>query len=219
MTPHNSLVVEELLVPFAAHDMGRAVRWIADRHENLTADAHAREQVHHITLAADADGYLLAVKDRIVVNLGCRNMVGLVVPYNTLCHLIGPYKVRNVDLEATGVLTNTTFTSPYRGAGRPEATFAMERAMDRLAAKLQMEPTELRERNLIQPDEMPYRTGLLDRRGLPQEFDSGDYPEMLSRAIDMIGLSEFRQKQELARHEGRHLGVGAGGISQKCPKL
>lgn len=202
------LVVEELLVPFAAHDLDRAVRWIADRHENLTADAHAREQIHHITLAADADGHLLAVKDRIMVNLGCRNMVGLVVPYNSLCHLIGPYKVHNVDLEATGVITNTMFTSPYRGAGRPEATFAMERAMDRLAAKLGMEPTELRKRNLIQPDEMPYRTGLLDRRGLPQEFDSGDYPEMLSKAVDMIGLSQFRQEQKLARQEGQHLGIG-----------
>jgi aerobic carbon-monoxide dehydrogenase large subunit len=202
------LTVEELLVPFAAHDLGRPVRWIADRHENLTADAHAREQLHHITLAADSEGKLLAVKDRIIVNLGCRNMVGLVVPYNALCHLIGPYKVHHVDIEAIGVLTNTTYTSPYRGAGRPEATFAMERAMDRLAAKLDIEPAELRRRNLIRADEMPYRTGLLDRRGLPQEFDSGDYPEMLSRAAEMIGLPQFRQRQEAALQEGRHVGIG-----------
>ena len=202
------LVVEELLVPFATHDLGRPVRWIADRHENLTADAHAREQIHHITLAADADGRLVAVKDRIVVNLGCRNMVGLVVPYNSMCHLIGPYKVPNADLEATGALTNTCFTSPYRGAGRPEATFAMERAMDRLAVELDLEPAELRARNLIEPDEMPFRTGLLDRRGVPQEYDSGDYPEMLRRAIDLIGLDAFRARQEAALTEGRYLGVG-----------
>lgn len=206
------LVVEELLIPFAANDLGRPVRWIADRYENLTADAHAREQVHHITLAADADGRLVAVKDRIVVNLGARNMVGLVVPYNALCHLIGPYAVANADLEAIGVLTNTTFTSPYRGAGRPEATFAMERAMDRLAVELDLDPAELRRRNLVTADEMPYQTGLLDRRGVPQEYDSGDYPQMLDRAVEMIDLPAIRARQagagDGAGGERRRLGVG-----------
>ncbi len=202
------LVVEELLIPFAAVDLGRPVRWIADRFENLTADAHAREQVHHITLAADADGRLLAVKDRIVVNLGARNMVGLVVPYNALCHLIGPYRVDNADLEAVGVLTNTTFTSPYRGAGRPEATFAMERAMDRLALELGMEPAELRRRNLITAQEMPYQTGLLDRRGVPQEYDSGDYPQMFDRAVEMIDVPSVRDRQASGAGGDRRLGVG-----------
>ncbi len=201
------LVVEELLIPFAAVDLGRPVRWIADRFENLTADAHAREQVHHITLAADADGRLVAVTDRIVVNLGARNMVGLVVPYNALCHLIGPYRVDNADLEAIGVLTNTTFTSPYRGAGRPEATFAMERAMDRLADALGLEPAEVRRRNLITADEMPYRTGLLDRRGVPQEYDSGDYPQMLDRAVEMIDVPSVRSRQRSGA-DGRRIGVG-----------
>ena len=200
------LVVEELLVPFAAHDLGRPVRWIADRFENLTADAHAREQIHHITLGADADGTLVAVKDHIIVNLGARNMVGLVVPYNALCHLIGPYQVANADLEATGVLTNTTFTSPYRGAGRPEATFAMERAMDRLAAELGIEPSELRRRNLITSEQMPYETGLLDRRGVPQEYDSGDYPAMLDRAVEMIDVPAVRARQ--AAEPDRRIGVG-----------
>ncbi len=202
------LVVEELLIPFAANDLDRPVRWIADRYENLTADAHAREQVHHITVAADAAGRLVAVRDRILVNAGARNMVGLVVPYNALCHLIGPYRVANVDLEAFGVLTNTMFTSPYRGAGRPEATFAMERAMDRLAAEIGIEPAELRRRNLVPADEMPYRTGLLDRRGLPQEFDSGDYPAMMDRAVELIGLDDFRARQADAHSAGRHLGIG-----------
>ncbi len=202
------LVVEELLIPFAAHDLGRPIRWIADRFENLTADAHAREQLHDITLAADAEGRLLAVADRILVNLGARNMVGLVVPYNALCHLLGPYKADNVDIEAIGVLTNTTFTSPYRGAGRPEAVFAFERAMDRLAGKLGIEPAELRRRNLIGADEMPYQTGMLDRRGLPQEYDSGDYPAMLDRTIEMVDLVAFRARQAEARADGRYLGIG-----------
>lgn len=203
-----TVVVEELLVPYAARHLGRPVRWIADRYENLTADAHAREQVHHITVAADADGKLVAVQDRFLVNLGARNMTGLVVPYNALCHLVGPYQVDNVDIEATGVLTNTTFTSPYRGAGRPEATFAMERALDLLAIEIGMEPSELRRRNLIGPEQMPYRTGMLDRRGLPQEYDSGDYPELLSRAVDMIDLPSVRKRQSSPPAGGRVIGVG-----------
>ncbi|TWP34741.1 xanthine dehydrogenase family protein molybdopterin-binding subunit [Leekyejoonella antrihumi] len=202
------LVVEELLIPLVAQDLGRPVRWTEDRQENLTAGSHAREQIHHITAAADESGRLLAVRDRFVVNLGARNMVGLVVPYNSLCHLIGPYRVPNVQIEATGALTNTMFTSPYRGAGRPEATFAMERIMDRLAAKLEMEPAELRARNVVTPQEMPYQTGLLDRRGLTQQYDSGDYPEMLDRAVKMIDLPRVRTEQQKARVDGRYVGVG-----------
>jgi carbon-monoxide dehydrogenase large subunit len=202
------LVVEELLVPFAATDLGRPVRWMEDRNENLVAGTHAREQAHRIQLAADSEGRLLAVRDRAVTNLGTRNMVGLVVPYNALCHLIGPYRVPNVDIEAIGVITNTMFTSPYRGAGRPEAAFAMERAIDRLASKLGLDPADVRERNLVRPEDMPYRTGMLDRRGLPQEFDSGDYPAMLAKARDAIDLPALRERQRALRAEGRYLGVG-----------
>jgi len=202
------LVVEEILIPFAATDLGRPVRWMEDRNENLVAGSHAREQVHHIDLAADADGRLLAVRDRIVANLGSRNMVGLVVPYNSLAHLCGPYVVPNVDIDVTGAITNTMFTSPYRGAGRPEAVFAMERAMERLAARMGIDPADLRERNLIRPEQMPYRTGMLDRRGLPQEFDSGDYPAMFERARVALDLPALRERQEALLAEGRHLGVG-----------
>ncbi|MEV8226833.1 xanthine dehydrogenase family protein molybdopterin-binding subunit [Streptomyces sp. NPDC079167] len=134
------LYVEELLVPHAARRLGRPVRWREDRNENLTASSHAREQIHHIELAADAQGHLIGVRDRIMVNFGAYNMTGLVVPYNSLCHLLGPYRVPHVAVEVTGVLTNTTFATPYRGAGRPETVFAMERAMDRLAAELGIAP-------------------------------------------------------------------------------
>lgn len=202
------LYVEELLVPFAALELGRPVRWVEDRLENLTSSSHAREQVHHIAVAADRDGRLLAVRDRFVVNLGCRTMTGLVIPYNTLCHLLGPYLVANADMEAVGVLTNTTFTTPYRGAGRPEAVFAMERILDRLAERLRIDPFELRARNLIPPESMPYRTGLLDRSGQPQVYDSGDYPQLLGRAVENLDLPRFRAEQEQARAEGRFLGVG-----------
>jgi carbon-monoxide dehydrogenase large subunit len=202
------LVVEELLVPLAAHDLGRPVRWLEDRNENLMAGTHAREQVHHIAIAADAEGRILGVRDRMIVNLGCRNMVGLVVPYNALCHLVGPYKVPNLQITATGALTNTMCTAPYRGAGRPETVFAMERAMDRLAEEIGIDAWEVRRRNVVRPEEMPYKTGILDRRGLPQEYDSGDYPEMLDRVNKLVDLESFRQRQADLRAEGRYVGIG-----------
>ncbi|GAB3360374.1 xanthine dehydrogenase family protein molybdopterin-binding subunit [Amycolatopsis echigonensis] len=201
------LYVEELIVPHAARRLGRAVRWREDRNENLTASSHAREQIHRIELAADADGRLLAVRDKITVNFGAYNMTGLVVPYNSLCHLLGPYRVPAVDLDVAGVLTNTTFSTPYRGAGRPEAVFAMERAMDRLAVALGLEPAELRARNLVQPGEMPYRTGLVDRSGAPQIYDSGDFPELLRRAVAKIDLPAVRARQRGAAG-GKRVGVG-----------
>ncbi|MFC9841006.1 xanthine dehydrogenase family protein molybdopterin-binding subunit [Rhodococcus sp. NPDC127530] len=204
------IYVEEVLIPYAAQTLGAPVLWREDRNENLVAASHAREQVHRISLAADADGRLLGLRDDFVVNFGATTMTGLVVPYNSVVHLLGPYRVPNVDIHVRAALTNTAPTSPYRGAGRPEAVFAMERALDRLARKLDMDPAELRARNLIRPEEMPYRTGLRDRAGLPQEYDSGDFPALLRTAVDMVDLPGVRARQaELERAGGDHrLGVG-----------
>lgn len=202
------LYVEELLIPHAARLTGRPVLWREDRNENLTASSHAREQIHDIELAADADGRIVGVRDRITVNFGAYNMTGLVVPYNSLCHLLGPYRVPHVAIEVTGVLTNTTFATPYRGAGRPETVFAMERAMDRLAAALGLAPEELRARNLVGPDEMPYATGLVDRSGSPQSYDSGDFPELLRRAVAKADVEGVRARQREGGRNGKHLGIG-----------
>ncbi|MFG2772855.1 xanthine dehydrogenase family protein molybdopterin-binding subunit [Streptomyces sp. NPDC048350] len=202
------LYVEELLIPHAARCLGRPVLWREDRNENLTASSHAREQIHRIELAADAEGRLIAVRDRITVNFGAYNMTGLVVPYNSLCHLLGPYRVPNVHIDVVGVLTNTTFATPYRGAGRPETVFAMERAMDRLAAELGIEPEKLRARNLVGPDEMPYATGLVDRSGLPQSYDSGDFPELLRRAVAKADVGRVRARQREGARDGKHVGIG-----------
>lgn len=202
------LYVEELLVPHAARRIGRPVLWREDRNENLTASSHAREQIHRIELAADAEGRIVAVRDRITVNFGAYNMTGLVVPYNSLCHLLGPYRVPHVDIDVVGVLTNTTFATPYRGAGRPETVFAMERAMDRLAAELGIEPEELRARNLVGPDAMPYATGLVDRSGRPQIYDSGDYPELLSRAVARADVEGVRARQRQGARDGKYVGIG-----------
>jgi carbon-monoxide dehydrogenase large subunit len=200
--------VEEMLVAFAALDLSRSVRWLEQRSENFVAAPHAREQVHRIALAATADGRILAVRDDALMNCGAYNYLGLVVPYNSLSHLLGPYDIAHAAIRVRGVLTHTTCTTPYRGAGRPEAVFAMERIIDRLARRLGMEPAELRARNLVPKDAMPYDTGLLYRDGFPQVYDSGDFPELLRRARDLVQIDLVRSAQANGAPDGRLRGVG-----------
>lgn len=200
---------EDVLVAFAARELGRPVRWVEERGENLTAAAHARDQIHRIAIAATQDGRILGVRDEAIVNFGAFNVIGLVVPYNTLSHLLGPYHVPHAHISVKGVVTNTCFTTPYRGAGRPEAVFAMERIIDRLATRLNMEPADVRARNLVPASAMPYDTGLLYRDGNPQVYDSGNFPELLRRARAIVDLDRFRAEQKNALAAGGPLrGVG-----------
>ena len=201
--------VEDVLVPYAARELGRPVKWVEERGENLVAAAHARDQIHRIAMAATADGRIVGVRDDVLVNFGAYNVIGLVVPYNTLSHLLGVYDIPNARICVRGVLTNTTFTTPYRGAGRPEAVFAMERIIDRLAARLGMDPADVRAKNIVTAEAMPYDTGLLYRDGNPQVYDSGNFPELLQRARNILDLDALRAKQKAgAQPDGTHLGVG-----------
>jgi carbon-monoxide dehydrogenase large subunit len=200
--------VEDMLVSFAAVELARPVRWIEGRSENLTAAPHARDQVHRIAVAATEDGRILALRDEAIMNCGAYNFLGLVVPYNSLSHLLGPYDVPNATILVKGVLTHSMYTTPYRGAGRPEAVFAMERILDRLAAKLGLEPADVRARNLVAKEAMPYDTGLLYRDGFPQVYDSGDFPELLKRARKLVDLERFRAAQRAGFPDGKLRGVG-----------
>lgn len=200
--------VEDMLVAFAARELGRSVRWIEQRGENLAAAPHAREQVHRISVAADAEGRITGLQDEIVMNCGAYNFLGLVVPYNSLSHLLGPYDIPNASILVKGVLTNTTCTTPYRGAGRPEAVFAIERIIDRLAAKLGLEAADVRARNLVPAEAMPYDTGLLYRDGFPQVYDSGDFPELFRRARKHIELDDFRARNGAGSADGKLRGIG-----------
>lgn len=195
---------EDLLVPLAALELGRAVKWVEDRAEHLAAATHGREQVHRMTVGAARDGRLLAVRDHATMNAGAFNILGLVVPYNSFSHLLGPYRVDTLEVDFRVAITNTGIVAPYRGAGRPEAVFAMERAMDQLARKLGLDPAELRARNLIGPEEMPYDTGIVYRDGTPQVYDSGDFPELLRRARELVAPEQFASLAD----EHTRIGIG-----------
>jgi len=206
----NRFYGEEFVVAFLARRLGRPVRWIEDRREDFLTTYQAREQVHYVEVAARRDGTFLGIRDRYVVDLGAYTPFGIVVPYNAATTLPGPYHLRNYRAEMQAVFTNKAPMAPYRAAGRPPGVFAMERAMDLVARKLDLDPADVRFRNFVQPDEFPYQLGLMDRDGTEISYDSGDYPTCLRKALDLIEVESFRREQDLARGEGRYLGLGIG---------
>ncbi|MBI2161899.1 MAG: xanthine dehydrogenase family protein molybdopterin-binding subunit [Candidatus Rokubacteria bacterium] len=202
---------EDALVPIAAMVLGRPVKWIEDRREHMAGAAHARHQTHEIALAATRDGTILGVRDRIWLDLGAYNVWGIVLPYNTVAHLIGPHRIRNMSVEVKGVVTNKTPNAPYRGAGRPETVFAMDRAVDCLARELRMDPAEIRRRNYIRADELPYDFGMPYRDGNPLVYDTGDFPAALEAALEAAGYRDFRREQARLRAQGVSRGIGISG--------
>jgi carbon-monoxide dehydrogenase large subunit len=202
---------EDLLVTFLARRLERPVRWIEDRREHFQSATHSRDQWHDVEVGFDDDGRILAIRDDYLVDCGAWNPIGSGVAYNTAIHLTGPYKIENLAASGKIVVTNKVPNAPYRGAGRPEAAFAMERTIDLVARTLGLEPAELRRRNMILAAEMPYRVGIPYRDGEPIVYDSGDYPGALDKALAAIGgVTAFRRRQEEARRNGRHLGLGVG---------
>lgn len=202
---------EDILIPFLAKLLGRPVKWLETRGEHLLCSTHSRDQHHDAEIGFDANGRILALTDSYVIDCGAWNPLGVAVMYNTAAHLQGPYKIEHVSIEARVAATNKAPNAPYRGAGRPEGVQVMERLMDLVARELGLEPAEVRRRNMIRPDEMPYALGIPYRDGEPIVYDSGDYPEALRMALAAIGgLEAFRARQAQARAGGRYLGLGLG---------
>jgi aerobic carbon-monoxide dehydrogenase large subunit len=202
---------EELVIPFLARTVGRPVKWIEDRHEHFMSACHSRDQIHDVEVGFDADGRLLAFRDHFIADCGAWNPVGAGIAYNTAVHLPGPYKFDHFSVTGTIVSTNKVPNAPYRGAGRPEATFAMERMMDLIAGELKLDPAVVRERNLIAAEAMPYKLGLPYRDGEPIVYDSGDYPKAFSQLMNAVGGADaFRKRQRDARAQGRYIGMGLG---------
>jgi aerobic carbon-monoxide dehydrogenase large subunit len=202
---------EELLIAFLAREVGRPVRWIEDRHEHFMAACHSRDQIHDVEVGFDDEGRLLAFRDSFITDCGAWNPIGAGIAYNTAVHLPGPYKLDNFAVRARIASTNKVPNAPYRGAGRPEASFAMERIIDLIAAERGRDPAEVRRTNLVPAAEMPYHLGIPYRDGEPIVYDSGDYPKALQCVLDAIGgIEPFRTRQRKAREQGRYLGLGLG---------
>ncbi|HEV8615808.1 MAG TPA: xanthine dehydrogenase family protein molybdopterin-binding subunit [Methylomirabilota bacterium] len=202
---------EDVLVPLAARALGRPVKWVETRREHMMSAGHARHQTHEIALAARRDGTILAVKDRIWLDLGAYNVWGIVLPYNTVAHLLGPQRVRDLRVEVRGVVTNKVPNAPYRGAGRPETVFAMDRAVDCLARELRIDPADIRRRNYIRSDELPWDLGMPYRDGNPLVYDTGDFPAALEAALKAADYDGFRREQPRLRERGVYRGIGISG--------
>ncbi|MER3420990.1 MAG: carbon monoxide dehydrogenase, partial [Chloroflexota bacterium] len=206
-----NVYAEEVLACFLAMRLGRPVKWIETRAESFTATSHGRGQVATIALAAKRDGTLLGMKLDILADLGhtCDlSTAGLLG--NTVRLAPNVYRVPAARITLTEALTNKTPTAAYRGAGRPEAVYFMERAMDLLARELGMDPVELRRKNFIPPDAFPYRTvtGLV--------YDSGNYAGALEKLLQNVNYEDLKRRRAAARAQGRLVGIGLSCYVESC---
>jgi carbon-monoxide dehydrogenase large subunit len=201
---------EEVAVAAACLKLRRPIKWIEDRREHFLAAVQERDQYWDIEAACDGDGRLLGVRGRMIHDEGAYTPQGINLPYNASSALPGPYVLPAYDLLVQVVETNKVATMPVRGAGYPEGAFAMERLLDRIAQALGLDRSEVRRRNLVPADRMPYVTPVKTRSGSPVTLDSGDYPACLARALAAIDYGGFAQRQDGARKQGLYLGIGIG---------
>ena len=199
---------EEVLVPWAAKTLRRPVKFTEDRVEHFISSAHERGQRHQVRVGFDDDGRVLGLDVRFWHDNGAYIPYGLIVPLITSTQLLGPYKPGAYRVEFTSLYTNTVIVTPYRGAGRPQGAFVMERTMDAIAASLGLDRALVRERNFILPSQMPYDHGLIFQDGRPLIYDSGDYPAALAKLKALVGWDSFPAVQAEAREQGRNLGIG-----------
>ena len=206
--PKGAVYHEELLVPAVALRLGRPVKWVEGRREHFAATGHDREQVHRARIAFRRDGTIVAVDDVFLADVGAYPIEGTGLTLNTVNHMPGPYRVPNYRSVGTSYVTNKTHNAAYRGAGRPEAVFVMERLLDIGARRLGLDPVEIRRRNLVQPGEMPYRSGITYKDGVTVAYDPGDFPAGLERALELLRYPELRARQAAQRRTSRRIGLG-----------
>jgi len=194
---------EHVLVLWAAKRLGRPVKWTSDRREGFVTDEHGRDNVSTAELALDANGKFLSLRVGITLNVGAYLTPRSAGPgTNNVGGVAGVYTTPAIHVQTTGVYSNTTPTGPYRGAGRPEATYAIERVIDVAALELKIDPVELRRRNLIPPTAMPFKTGLVFT------YDCGDFGRGMEMAIDLADRAGFEKRRAEARQRGKLRGLG-----------
>ena len=205
---------EYVLAAALAKKIGRPVKWVETRRENYAATTHGRDHVAYLTVGARRDGTITALKTKTYANLG--GVLSTIAPgipttlYGRM--LSGAYKIPNIYCQVLGVYSNTGMVDAYRGAGRPEATYVVERAVDLVARELDLDPVEIRRKNFIQPEDFPYDPKILN--GL--SYDTGDYDKALTRALEVVDYDGFRAEQEAARQQGRYRGIGFSTYVEIC---
>jgi aerobic carbon-monoxide dehydrogenase large subunit len=199
---------EDVAVVATAKLLKRSVKWIEDRREHFTNAVHERDQYWSIAIAVDAEARIRGIRGTLLHDLGAYALQDVNLPYNSASTMPGPYMVPNLDVRITIAVTNKTPVSSVRGAGYPQAAFAMERLLDRVARELSLDRAEVRRRNLIPAEKMPYEKPLKARSGAAIRYDSGDYPGCQAQLLQAAGWDEFRQRQTAARAQGRYIGIG-----------
>jgi len=206
-----NVYAEEALVGWISVQLGKPVKWIETRRENMQATIHGRGQVGEIEVGCKNDGAVTGLRYNVIADLGAyHQLLTPAIPTLTGLMLSGAYKIPAIQINITGCFTNKVATDAYRGAGRPEATYVVERAMDLVAAELAIDPAEVRRKNFPAPNEFPFHTAT----GL--EYDSGDYETALNKAQEISGYAALREEQKKARLEGRLIGIGVSTYVEIC---
>lgn len=206
-----NVYAEEALLGWISMQLGKPVKWIESRRENVQSTIHGRAQVGTVEVGCKNDGTITGLRYNVVADLGAyHQLLTPAIPTLTGLMLSGAYKIPAIQMNVTGVFTNKMSTDAYRGAGRPEATYVVERVMDIVAAELKMDPVEVRRKNFPKADEFPFHTAT----GL--EYDSGDYEAALDKALDLSGYQSLRSEQAKARAEGRLMGIGMSSYVEIC---
>lgn len=199
---------EEAVTAVAALILQRPVKWIEDRREHFTATTQERDQIWDVEIAVDDEARILGVRGTLLHDHGAYNVRGTNVPYGAAAAMTLAYRVPVYRLDIKCVATNRVPVTPVRGAGQPQGVFAMERLLDRVARELRLDRAEVRRRNLVPAELMPYPTPMKTRGGMQVVLDSGDYPRCQAMALERAGWASFAGRQAVARAQGKRLGIG-----------
>jgi carbon-monoxide dehydrogenase large subunit len=199
---------EDVAVVAAAKLLRRSVKWIEDRREHFTNAVQVRDQFWSLEIAVDAEARVRGLRGRLLHDVGAYAMQDVNLPYNSATSVSGPYMVPALAMDVVVTHTNKTPVSSVRGAGYPQAAFAIERMLDRVARELKLDRAEVRRRNLIPTEKMPYQKPLKARSGEPIQYDSGDYPGCQAEVLRVAAWDDFPRRQQAARAQGRYLGIG-----------
>jgi carbon-monoxide dehydrogenase large subunit len=206
-----NVYAEEALIGYLALKLGRPIKWSEERRENIQATIHGRGQVGEVEAAAKKDGTILGLRYEAIADIGAYHQLFTpAIPPFTGLMLSGCYKIPAISIKVKAAFTNKMSTDAYRGAGRPEATYVIERLMDRVARELKIDPVKVRRVNFPAPKDFPFKTAT----GLA--YDSGNYSLALSRALKLAGYEKLRREQKRLRRRGRYLGIGVSTYVEIC---